>query len=127
MQTNSSFGKLYLIPTTLGDSAPLEVLPISIKRAVENIDNYIAENEKTARRFIKNISPSKSQPDLHFNVLNKFTEPTEIPNYLNPCLNGLDLGLLSEAGCPAIADPGASVVRIAHEKKIQVVPLVFTY
>jgi len=124
MQTNSSFGKLYLIPTTLGDSAPLEVLPISIKRAVENIDNYIAENEKTARRFIKSISPSKSQPDLHFDVLNKFTEPSEVPNYLNPCINGIDVGLLSEAGCPAIADPGANVVRIAHEKKIQVVPLV---
>ena len=124
MQTNSSFGKLYLIPTTLGDSAPLEVLPISIKRAVENIDNYIAENEKTARRFIKNISPNKSQPDLHFDVLNKFTEPSEVPNYLNPCLNGQDVGLLSEAGCPAIADPGANVVRIAHDKKIQVIPLV---
>ena len=124
MQTNSSFGKLYLIPTTLGESAPLEVLPISIKRAVENIDNYIAENEKTARRFIKSINPNKSQPDLHFDVLNKFTEPSEVPNYLNPCLNGLDVGLLSEAGCPAIADPGANVVRIAHEKKVQVIPLV---
>jgi 16S rRNA (cytidine1402-2'-O)-methyltransferase len=117
-------GKLYLIPTTLGESAPLEVLPISIKRAVENIDHYIAENEKTARRFIKSISANKSQPDLHFETLNKFTEPSEVPSYLNPCLNGLDVGLLSEAGCPAIADPGANVVRLAHDKKIQVVPLV---
>lgn len=121
---NSHFGKLYLIPTTLGDSAPLEVLPISIKRAIENIDYYIAENEKTARRFIKKISTSKSQPDLHFETLNKFTDPSELPNYLNPCLEGLDIGLLSEAGCPAIADPGANIVSIAHDKKIQVVPLV---
>ena len=122
--SNSTLGKLYLIPTTLGDSAPLEVLPISIKRIVENIDFYIAENEKTARRFIKTLSANKSQGDLHFETLNKFTDPSEIPNYLNPCLNGTDVGLLSEAGCPAIADPGASVVRIAHDKRIQVVPLV---
>lgn len=117
-------GKLYLIPTTLGASAPLEVLPISIKKAIENIDYYIAENEKTARRFIKTLSANKPQGDLHFEILNKFTEPAEIPGYLTPCLNGIDIGLLSEAGSPAIADPGASVVRLAHEKKIQVVPLV---
>ncbi|GMN09138.1 SAM-dependent methyltransferase [Croceitalea sp. MTPC9] len=122
--SNSEKGKLYLIPTTLGDSAPLEVLPISIKRAIENIDHYIAENEKTARRFIKKLSTNKPQGGLHFETLNKFTEPSEIPNYLNPCHNGLDVGLLSEAGCPAIADPGANVVSIAHDKKIQVVPLV---
>ncbi len=127
MQTtnpSSTFGKLYLIPSTLGDSPPLEVLPISIKRAIENIDYYIAENEKTARKFIKAVSASKSQPELHFETLNKFTDPSELPNYLSPCLQGLDVGLLSEAGCPAIADPGANVVRIAHDKKIQVVPLV---
>lgn len=117
-------GKLYLIPTTLGDSAPLEVLPISIKRAIENIDYYIAENEKTARRFIKKLSANKPQGDLHFETLNKFTELSEIPSYLNPCISGQDVGLLSEAGCPAIADPGANVVRIAHDKKIQVVPLI---
>jgi len=117
-------GKLYLIPTTLGDTAPLEVLPISIKRAIENIDYYIAENEKTARRFIKKINAAKSQPDLHFQHLNKFTERSEIPTYLNPCLQGFNVGLLSEAGCPGIADPGADVVLIAHQKRIHVVPLV---
>ena len=121
---NKTYGTLYLIPTTLGESAPLEVLPISIKRAVENIDYYIAENEKTARKFIKSISTGKSQRNLHFETLNKFTEVFELPNYLEPCLNGIDIGLLSEAGCPAIADPGAAIVRIAHEKKIKVVPLV---
>jgi len=121
---NTTYGTLYLIPTTLGESAPLEVLPISIKRAVENIDYYIAENEKTARRFIKSISAGKSQPDLHFETLNKFTEAFELPSYLEPCLNGIDIGLVSEAGCPAIADPGAAIVQIAHEKNIKVVPLV---
>ncbi|MEM9141402.1 MAG: SAM-dependent methyltransferase [Bacteroidota bacterium] len=117
-------GKLYLIPTTLGDIAPLEVLPISIKRAVEDIDHYIVENEKSARRFIKKMSPRKSQSGLQIQVLNKYTEPQEIPNFLLPCLEGIPVGILSEAGCPGVADPGAEVVRLAHQKKIKVIPLV---
>lgn len=125
MDTNQTKkGKLYLIPCTLGSSAPFEVLPISIKRAIEQIDYYIVENEKTARHFIKKISSSKSQPSLHIESLNKFTEPQTIPSFLNPCLEGHDVGVLSEAGCPGIADPGADVVKIAHQKNIQVVPLV---
>lgn len=117
-------GKLYLVPTTLGDNPPLEVLPISVKWTVENIKHFIVENEKSARHFIKRISPKKSQPDLKIELLNKFTEPHEIPLFLEPCIHGIDVGLLSEAGCPAIADPGAEVVRVAHEKNIQVVPLI---
>lgn len=117
-------GKLYLIPSTLGENEPLEVLPISIKRAIENIDHYIVENEKTARRFIKKISPRKSQPSLHLVTLNKYTEPASLSGFLQPCLEGNDIGILSEAGCPGIADPGADVVKIAHEKNIRVIPLV---
>ncbi|MEM8999924.1 MAG: SAM-dependent methyltransferase [Bacteroidota bacterium] len=123
-KTNLVSGKLYLIPTPLGDGAPLEVLPISVKWAIENIDHYIAESEKTARRFIKRISASKSQPDLDFRALNKFTPLEEVATYLEPCISGIDVGLLSEAGCPGIADPGAEVVRLAHSKKIKVIPLV---
>ncbi len=123
-QNENSIGKLYLIPTTLGENEPLEVLPISIKRAIENINHYIVENEKSARHFIKKISSSKAQPALHIELLNKFTEPEAIPTFLDPCLEGHDVGILSEAGCPGIADPGADVVRIAHEKGIKVVPLV---
>lgn len=117
-------GKVYLIPTTLGDNAPLEVLPISIKRTIENIDHYIVENEKTARRFIKKVSPSKSQGDIVIETINKYTDPAVIPSFLDPCIHGDDVGVLSEAGCPGIADPGADIVRTAHEKRIQVVPLV---
>lgn len=117
-------GKLYLIPTTLGETEPLEVLPISIKNVLEMTNEFIVENEKTARRFIKRVSPKKSQPDLILHPLNKFTDPADIPSFLNSCLEGKVVGLLSEAGCPAIADPGADVVRIAHEKNIQVRPLV---
>ncbi|MFK7812295.1 MAG: SAM-dependent methyltransferase [Maribacter sp.] len=117
-------GKLYLIPTTLGENEPLEVLPISIKRAIENIDYYIKKKKKTARKSIKKISSGKSQPKLHIEILNKYTEPQSIPSFLQPCFEGHDIGILSEAGCPGIADPGADVVKIAHEKGIQVVPLV---
>ena len=117
-------GKLYLIPCTLGDTAPLEVLPLLVKKAVEEIDHYIVEHEKNARAFIKSIVPRKSQPDLHFSLINKYTEDTDIPNMLNPCLNGIDMGVISDAGCPGIADPGAAVVEQAHLKGIKVVPLV---
>lgn len=121
---SSNQGKLYLIPVTLGDTEPLEVLPISIKQTIERIDHYIVENEKSARRFIKKISSGKAQSSLKIFVLNKFTEAQEIPSFLVPCAQGQDVGIISEAGCPGIADPGADVVRIAHEKNIQVVPLV---
>lgn len=124
MAADNVHGALYLIPTPLGDNEPLEVLPIAIKRTIEEIDHYIVENEKSARRFIKKISPRKSQPGLHLNILNKFTEAGSVPGFLNPCLEGHNVGILSEAGCPAIADPGAEVVRIAHQKKIKVIPLV---
>ncbi len=117
-------GKVYLIPTTLGDNAPLEVLPISIKRTIENIDHYVVENEKTARRFIKKVSPGKSQADIEIETINKYTDPANIPSFLDPCIHGDNVGVLSEAGCPGIADPGSEIVRIAHEKRIQVVPLV---
>lgn len=117
-------GKLYLIPTTLGDTAPLEVLPISVKKVIELVDDYIVENEKTARHFIKKISSGKSQPSLKINILNKFTQESELPSFLDACEQGKPVGLLSEAGCPGIADPGADIVKIAHKKNIKVVPLV---
>ncbi|RED38565.1 16S rRNA (cytidine1402-2'-O)-methyltransferase [Winogradskyella eximia] len=121
---NNTKGTLYLIPTRLGDNPPLEVLPISIKKVIEDLDYYIVENEKTARRFIKRISPSKSQPTLKLQVLNKYTTEAERNTYLNSCLEGISIGLLSEAGCPAIADPGAEIVKLAHQMDIKVVPLV---
>jgi 16S rRNA (cytidine1402-2'-O)-methyltransferase len=117
-------GHLYLIPVTLGDVDPLEVMPISIKRVIESVDHYVVENEKTARRSIKMIAPDKQQSILEFSLINKYTEPSEIPAFLDPCLEGKPMGLMSEAGVPGIADPGADVVAIAHEKGIRVIPLV---
>jgi len=119
---NNTLGKLYLIPTTLGDNNPLDVLPITVKQTIDSIDTFIVENDKTARRFIKRISPEKSQPSLNMFHLNKFTDAADLPTFLNPCLHGNDVGLLSEAGCPGVADPGADIVKLAHEKNIKVVP-----
>jgi len=120
----NKIGKLYLIPTTLGDSNPLDVLPITVKQTIDTIDTFIVENDKTARRFIKSISPEKSQPALTIFHLNKFTNNIDLPSFLNPCLQGTDIGLLSEAGCPGVADPGADIIKLAHQKNIKVVPLV---
>ena len=117
-------GKLYLIPTTMGAANPMQVLPIQVKEIMEDLDIYIAENEKTARRHIKQLLPEKQQSILKFFSLNKFTEATEIPSFLNDCKEGKDVGLLSEAGCPGVADPGAEIVKIAHSERIQVIPLV---
>ncbi len=117
-------GNVYLIPNTLGDTPPLEVLPLLVKKSVEEINYYIAEHEKNARRFIKRIVPNKSQPDLHIQLLNKFTEVSEIPEMLNPCLEGNHIGIISDAGCPGIADPGAVIVAEAHKRGIRVIPLV---
>ena len=117
-------GKLYLIPTTLGEMNPDDVLPQTVKRAIDFIDDYIVENEKTARKFIKAIQPEKIQAVLRLSALNKHTNPSEYNAMISPCLNGVNVGLMSEAGCPGVADPGAVIVKIAHEKGIQVVPLV---
>lgn len=117
-------GKLYLIPTTLGESNPMDVLPQTVKRAIEFIDCYIVENEKTARKFIKSIHPEKIQATLNLYSLNKHTEKTEINEMIKTLLQGIDVGLMSEAGCPGVADPGAVIVKLAHENGIQVIPLV---
>ncbi|MBO2545902.1 SAM-dependent methyltransferase [Salegentibacter sp. BDJ18] len=117
-------GKLYLIPTTMGAANPMQVLPIQVKEIMENLDIFIAENEKTARRHIKQLVPEKQQSTLKFFHLNKFTEASEIPSFLNDCKEGRNIGLLSEAGCPGVADPGAEIVKIAHNEGIQVIPLV---
>jgi 16S rRNA (cytidine1402-2'-O)-methyltransferase len=124
MKPVNLIGKLYLIPTTLGDCNPEDVLPQTVKRAIDLIDVFIVENEKTARKFIKIIHPEKAQSSLIISTLNKHTDATDFKKMIQPCLEGINIGLMSEAGCPGVADPGATIVKIAHEKGIQVVPLV---
>jgi len=124
MKPISFLGKLYLIPTTLGEMNPEDVMPQTIKRSVDFIDDYIVENDKTARKFIKSIAPDKKQGELRLSLLNKHTEVADYQNMMQPLLEGRNVGLMSEAGCPGVADPGAVIVKLAHEKGIQVIPLV---
>jgi 16S rRNA (cytidine1402-2'-O)-methyltransferase len=122
METENPYGSLYLIPTPLGENSPLEVLPLSVKTKVEDLKHFIVENEKAARRFIKKLAPKKSQDALHIYPLNKYTTQEEIATYLNPCFEGVQMGLMSDAGAPGIADPGAIIVSKAHKAGITVKP-----
>ena len=124
METTPNYGTLFLIPSTLGDSPPLEVLPLSVKTKVEELKHFIVENEKAARAFIKKLTPTKNQETLTLYPLNKFTTQEELATYLNPCLAGVSMGLMSDAGTPGIADPGAVIVSRAHKLRILVKPLV---
>jgi 16S rRNA (cytidine1402-2'-O)-methyltransferase len=118
-----SKGKLYLVPTPLGENAVHTIPPYVIEKLHE-LDFFIAERAKTARAFIKTTKPKKAFADLSFFELNKRTTPEEIATFLQPAENGKDMGLLSEAGCPGVADPGAEIVKMAHEKGIEVIPFV---
>jgi 16S rRNA (cytidine1402-2'-O)-methyltransferase len=117
-------GTLYLIPTTLGESTSHDVLPATVNRAITTLDTFIVENEKTARKFIKEVCPAKSQPSLKLFSLNKHTKQEEFQEMIKPLLLGENMGLMSEAGCPGVADPGAVIVQLAHQNGIKVVPLV---
>jgi len=123
MSENINLGKLYLIPSLLGDVEPLEVLPMKVKKVIDHTQHFIVENEKSARAFIKKVLPSKPQPSLVLSVLNKYTEAIEYESLIEPCLLGHDVGIISEAGVPCLADPGSEVVSIAHKKGITVIPL----
>jgi 16S rRNA (cytidine1402-2'-O)-methyltransferase len=116
-------GKLYLIPATIGDTAINDVIPDKVQNIVNTIKHFIVENERTARRQLIQMGIKTPIDDLHFYVLNKHTDKLAVLEFLNPCIEH-DMGLLSEAGVPAVADPGSEVVSLAHKKNIQVIPLV---
>lgn len=116
-------GSLYLIPSLIAEVPPLEVLPLSVKKVIDLSLHYIAENEKTARHFIKKILPNKDQNSLQITLLNKYTNPEDLDSMLQPCHAGFPVGLLSEAGAPGVADPGSEIVIKAHQQGIRVVPL----
>ncbi len=115
-------GRLYLIPTFIGEESKKQI-SILLKNLINDTNYYIVEKEKNARRFIKYICPEKNQNSIFFYILNKHSE-SYLNTFLTPCLKGLNIGLMSDAGCPAIADPGSIIVKLAHEKKIKVVPII---
>jgi len=117
-------GTLYLLPNTLGDTAAEAVIPAAALHRARSLDYFIAENPKSARAFLKRIGYPRALQELRIERLDHNTHPRDIPALLETVLGGRDAGLLSEAGMPAVADPGAALVRIAHEKGVRVVPMV---
>ena len=115
---------LYLIPCTLGDTPIEKVLPAYNHDIVVAIRHFIVEDVRSARRFLKKVDRDINIDELTFYELNKHTSPEAIASYLKPLQAGEPMGVISEAGCPAVADPGADVVAIAQRKKLKVVPLV---
>ena len=115
---------LYLLPVTLGDTSIEKVLPSYNKEIISGIQYFIVEDVRSARRFLKKVDREIDIDALTFYPLNKHTSPNDISGYLQPLVGGASMGVISEAGCPAVADPGADVVAIAQRKKLKVVPLV---
>jgi len=119
-----NLGTLYLIPVTLGDDVISKALPPDVVAIAQRLETFIVENEKTARRFLGAAKPLKPVRELTLLTLNEHTTDKELPALLAPLLEGHDVGLMSEAGCPGIADPGARLAALAHRKGIRVAPLV---
>ena len=113
-----------MIPTTLGECDVDKILPLYLKEHTHKLDEFIVENSKTARAFLKKLNIPTPQNELKIHVLNKYTLKEEIHSFLNACRNGTNIGLISESGCPGVADPGAEITKIAHKEDIQIVPLV---
>ncbi len=116
-------GTLYLIPTPLGSTSLEQVLPEATRRIAAELTTFIVEHPKTARAFLKQVGTALPIQQLTLLELNEHTKPAELKALLAPLLAGQDVGLISEAGCPAVADPGADLVRLAHQHGIKVKPL----
>jgi len=116
--------KVYLIPTTLGDSPVDQVIPSYVVDIINSTNHYIVENIKTVRRYLIKAGIKTKIDDLTFYELNKHSSPDKYASYLNPIKENQNVGIISEAGTPGVADPGAEIVAIAHRKNISVVPLV---
>ncbi|MEO6976309.1 MAG: SAM-dependent methyltransferase [Gallionella sp.] len=117
-------GTLYLIPCTLGDTIPNQVLPEYVISLSRKLQHFVVEQPKTARQFLSALKHEQPIQTLHFATLNEHTAANELSELLVPLLAGHDVGIISEAGCPGVADPGASLVNLAHRNGIRVVPLV---
>jgi len=125
VNTATELGRLWLIPTPLGDgSDPKRCLPLDTINVAAALDCLIAENAKTARAFLKLLPLQRPIQEIEIRELNEHTPAAALPELLKPLMSGRDVGLLSEAGCPAVADPGAPLVALAHQRGIPVRPLI---
>ncbi len=119
-----ALGTLYLIPVTLGDDMVQHVIPDYVLNVARKLETFVVESEKSARHFLSTIKPLKPVRELNLHLLNEHTDMKVLPDLLAPLLAGQNVGLMSDAGCPAVADPGAQLVQLAHKKGIKVVPMV---
>jgi len=117
-------GTLYLVPVPLGVCEPAIVLPEAVRRCAQDLTHFVAENAKSARAFLKALPSLTPLQQIQIQELNEHTPANTLPGLLAPLHSGMDLGLLSEAGCPAVADPGSALVELAHRENIRVAPLV---
>jgi len=117
-------GTLFLVPSTLGGGALGNVLPESVIKAIRGLDSFIAEDAKRARAFLRCVGVERQLADVRIDVLNEHSDASELPRLLEPALRGGRIGLLSDAGYPAVLDPGAELVALAHRSGLRVVPLV---
>ncbi|MEQ1585735.1 MAG: SAM-dependent methyltransferase [Cyclobacteriaceae bacterium] len=120
----SSNGKLYLIPNIISESTQEKVIPAMVREALPLISHFLAEDIRTARRYLSSLKIYASIEALHFEVLNKDTSASQLSELMSPLKEGFNIGVISESGCPGVADPGALAVQYAHQQNIQVVPLV---
>lgn len=117
-------GKLFLIPTILAEGTQEVVTTLSVRESVKTISYFLCENVRTSRRFIRSLNAHDSIESLRFELLNKDTKAEALAKLLSPLNDGKNVGVLSESGCPGVADPGALAVRFAHDHDFAVVPLV---
>ncbi|MEK6782825.1 MAG: SAM-dependent methyltransferase [Bacteroidota bacterium] len=117
-------GKLYLVPTIIAEDTVQLIIPQQVPLALKHVNYFLAENIRTARRYLSSLKIHDSIEALTFQVLDKETKEEELIAFMSPLLDGNNIGIIAESGCPGIADPGSMAVRIAHSIGISVVPLV---
>ena len=117
-------GRLYLIPVPLGQTSLDDILPQGVKDCAKRLTHFVAENAKSARAFLKSLPSDTPLQQIEITELSEHTPSNALVDLLAPLLAGIDVGLISEAGCPAVADPGANLVALAHEHGVKVFPLV---
>ena len=117
-------GKIYMIPTTLGGEQVNDVIPETVQQLISSLRYFIVEDVKSARRYLRRVDRNFPIDESQFFELNKRTELKDLSRFLKPAVEGSNVGVISEAGCPGVADPGADVVALAHEMGIRVAPLV---
>ncbi|RNI30235.1 SAM-dependent methyltransferase [Rufibacter immobilis] len=122
--STSAKGTLFLIPTVLAEDTASAVICRQVAEVTAQLKYFLVENARTARRYIKTIAPSQTIEELQITVIDKNSSDAELTAALKPLLAGQDAGVISEAGCPGVADPGAELARLAHQHGVKVVPLV---